>query len=66
MQTLREPMTIYPLLTVDDLAAYLSKPKATFYAWRTRQLDPRAVRIGGNIRYRWEDVEAWIDQHIEE
>ncbi|GAB3566645.1 helix-turn-helix transcriptional regulator [Spelaeicoccus albus] len=59
-------MTIHPLLTVDDLAAYLSKPKATLYAWRTRKLGPKAVRVGGNVRYRWEDVEEWIAEHVEE
>jgi len=42
------------ILTVDQAAAYLAIPKATLCTWRTRRVGfgPRAVKIGGCLRYR--------------
>lgn len=56
-----------PLLTIDQAADYLAIPKATIYTWRTRRVGfgPRAVKIGGNLRYRLSDLDEWIDAHIE-
>ena len=52
------------LLTVDDLAEYLEIPVATVYAWRYRQEGPPGFRVGRHLRYRWSDVERWIDDRI--
>ena len=41
-----------PLLTPDDVARWLGKPKATLYAWRSRGLGPRGIRVGNALRYR--------------
>jgi excisionase family DNA binding protein len=56
-----------PLLTIDQAAEYLAIPKATLYTWRTRRagFGPRAVKIGGNLRYRRSDLDHWIAAHIE-
>ena len=56
-----------PLLTIDQAAEYLAIPKATIYTWRTRRagFGPRAVKIGGNLRYRRSDLDQWIAAHIE-
>ena len=52
--------TLEPLLTIDEVASYLRKPKKTLYAWRTRGLGPRAMKVGGDLRYKLADVESWL------
>jgi excisionase family DNA binding protein len=52
------------LLTVDDLAEYLDVPVATVYAWRHRHNGPPGFRVGRHLRFRWSDVERWIDDRI--
>lgn len=54
-----------PLLTADQVALWLSKPKATLYAWRTRGLGPRGIKVGGDLRYRRSDIEAYIEQNAD-
>lgn len=53
------------LVDVNELAAYLDVPVKTLYAWRYRREGPPAFRAGRHLRYRWRDVQAWIDQRIE-
>jgi excisionase family DNA binding protein len=50
-----------PLAKLDEVAAYLQVPVRTLYAWRYRGEGPRGHRVGRHVRFRWEDVEAWID-----
>jgi len=52
------------LLTVEDLAEYLHVPPATVYAWRYRNVGPPGFRVGRHLRFRWGDVEAWIDGRV--
>jgi excisionase family DNA binding protein len=54
-----------PLLTVDQVARYLGKPKSTLYAWRSRGQGPRAIRVGNVLRYRYSDVERWLDEQTD-
>ena len=54
-----------PLLTVEQVARWLGKPKATLYAWRSRSLGPRAIRVGNVLRYRRSEVERWLDEHTD-
>lgn len=55
------------ILTIDEAARYLAVPKATLYTWRTRRVGfgPRAVKMGGCLRYRRVDLDAWIVEHLE-
>jgi len=55
------------ILTINQAAAYLSIPKATLYTWRTRRVGfgPRAVKLGGCLRYRRSDLDAWVAEHVE-
>jgi excisionase family DNA binding protein len=55
------------ILTIDQAAAYLAIPKATLYTWRTRRagFGPRAVKLGGCLRYRRSDLDAWVADHVE-
>jgi excisionase family DNA binding protein len=52
------------LLTVGDLAEYLGVPVATLYAWRYHRQGPPGFRVGRHLRYRWADIETWINDRI--
>ncbi len=54
------------LLTVDDVARYLGVKPETVYAWRVRKFGPEAVKVGRAVRYRLEDVNAWLDARAEQ
>ncbi len=49
-----------PLMTVEDLSTHLSVPVGTLYRWRTTGYGPAGKRIGKHLRYRPEDVDAWV------
>ena len=51
-----------PLLTPDELAAFLRVPVATIQSWRTKRTGPRGYRVGKHVRYRRADVEAWLER----
>lgn len=53
------------LLTIKEVADYLGVPVATLYQWRYRREGPPGFRIGGLVRYRRSDVDAWIEQQVE-
>lgn len=53
------------LASADEVAAYLQKPVNTLYAWRLKRVGPKAVKVGRTLRYRWEDVDRWIDQQAD-
>lgn len=61
------PVMPDPLMTIDQAAEYLAVPKSTLYTWRTRRpgFGPRAIKLGGTIRYRRSDLDAWIEAHAE-
>jgi excisionase family DNA binding protein len=54
------------LIDVGELARYLAVPVKTLYSWRYRKQGPRALRVGRHLRYRWSDVQQWIDQQIDQ
>ncbi|MBT4477320.1 MAG: helix-turn-helix domain-containing protein [Actinobacteria bacterium] len=41
-------------------ANYLQVPKATIYSWRYHGTAPPAVKLGRHLRWKPEDVEAWL------
>ncbi len=49
------------LLSPEELAAYLAVPLATVYRWRSRRDGPASYRVGRHVRYKLEDVEAWLE-----
>lgn len=53
------------LVSAQDLAAYLGVPVATVYSWRYRREGPPAIRIGRHLRYRWPEVQEWLDQRAQ-
>ena len=48
------------LLTVREVAEQLGLMRDTLYHWRMRGEGPRAIKVGGRVRYRQSDVEAWL------
>jgi predicted DNA-binding transcriptional regulator AlpA len=52
------------LLTANELADFLDVPIKTLYAWRYRGEGPVGFRAGKHLRYRWVDVEVWIEDRI--
>ncbi|NHC12575.1 helix-turn-helix domain-containing protein [Motilibacter sp. E257] len=47
------------LLTVEDLASYIAKPKSWVY---NNVGDLPALRLGKQLRFRHQDVEEWLNR----
>lgn len=62
MEGLRDPGE--KLLSAQDLADYLGIPMATLYRWRHLSQGPPGFRVGRHIRYRWREVEDWVEDQI--
>lgn len=56
--------TTTPLLTPDELASLLRVPVKTLTMWRYRGTGPVWVRVGRYVRYRPDDVSAWLDGQV--
>ena len=48
------------LITIQELADYLSVPTATVYRWNYLGSGPRYLKVGKHVRYWLADVEAWL------
>jgi len=57
---------LVPLLSVQDLAAYLDVPVATIYAWRYRRQGPAGFKAGRHLRYRQTDIDRWISERVQD
>lgn len=49
------------LWSVQDVSEYLAVPVRTVYGWRSAGTGPPARRVGKRLRYRPQDVVAWVD-----
>jgi excisionase family DNA binding protein len=49
-----------PLLRTAEAASYLALSPNTLRNWRSYGEGPPALKLGGAIRYRVEDLDAWI------
>lgn len=60
-------VSVDPILTIDEAAAYLAIPESTLYTWRTRRVGfgPRALKIGGCLRFRRSDLDEWVEAQLE-
>ncbi|MEV5691130.1 helix-turn-helix transcriptional regulator [Micromonospora globbae] len=57
-----QKMARQPLASAEEVATYLGVPVATLYQWRHRGAGPRASKVGRHLRYRWADVERYLDE----
>jgi len=55
-----EVVTIMPLVTAEQLAEILQVSTRTVWRMRSAGQLPKPVRIGGNVRWRAQDVASWI------
>lgn len=53
--------TLAQLLTVQELAELLQVPQKTVYSWRYKGEGPPGVVVGRHLRFRAEDVAAWLE-----
>lgn len=57
------PKTRTSLGTSAEVAEYLGVPEHTLAQWRYRGSGPRYIRVGRHVRYRWPDVDRWLDEN---
>jgi predicted DNA-binding transcriptional regulator AlpA len=50
------------LATPAEVAEHIRKPEATLRQWRYLNIGPKYLKIGRDVRYRWDDVEQWLDE----
>lgn len=50
-----------PLAEPDAVASHLGVTVKTLTQWRWRKTGPRWLKVGGAVRYRWEDIEKWLE-----
>jgi predicted DNA-binding transcriptional regulator AlpA len=50
-----------PLPNTSQVAEFLGLPVRTLTQWRYHGLGPRYHKVGKHVRYRWSEVEAWLD-----
>lgn len=48
------------LATTQEVATYLGVPVRTIWEWNYKGTGPRCTRVGKYLRFRWEDVDAWL------
>ncbi|GEM_PF-869663 len=54
------PLAEDRLWAVDDVAYFLDVPVQTVYSWRGQGRGPLGRLVGRRLRYRPEDVKAWV------
>lgn len=52
-----------PLATRREVAAHLQVTVQRMEQWAHRGKGPRYTRLGRLVRYRWSDVEEWLQSH---
>jgi excisionase family DNA binding protein len=50
------------LFSPEEVAGYLGVPVKTLFQWRYKGVGPRGLRVGRHLRYRAEDVAAWLER----
>lgn len=62
-----EQIEIDPLMTVQELAAYIGYEVSSVYNFKQNGRGPRMTKVGSRVRYRKSDVDTWIaDQNKSE
>lgn len=49
-----------PLMTVDELCDLLRVTRANIYKWRVRGYGPTAIKVGRELRWHPDVVDAWL------
>jgi excisionase family DNA binding protein len=48
--------------TPEDVSLFLGVPVATLYQWRHKGIGPKSHRVGRHLRYKPDDVRAWLEE----
>jgi len=51
------------LATSSEVATFLGVPPKTLDQWAYQGIGPRWSKVGRYRRYRWADVEKWLDKN---
>ena len=51
-----------PLIGMAEVARLLDVPLGTLRTWRGKRTGPPGYRIGRAVKYRWSEVEKWLQQ----
>jgi excisionase family DNA binding protein len=50
--------------TPEDVSLFLGVPVATLYQWRHKGIGPKSHRVGRHLRYKPDDVRAWLEEQL--
>ncbi|MCR6706186.1 MAG: helix-turn-helix domain-containing protein [Cellulomonas sp.] len=64
VRNLAAPQPPQPLFTIKGLAAFLAVGVPTIRDWVAAGTGPTVIRVGGQLRWRPEDVQQWLDAHV--
>lgn len=53
------------LVSPTQLSEYTGIPVQTLANWRWRAEGPPWFKLGRHVRYRWSDVEKWLDANAQ-
>ena len=63
-RALMDPVEPVRLLTARDVAERLRVDAKTVRRWRESGRLPPAIEIGGVVRWRTQDIDAWIEEQL--
>ncbi len=53
------------LLRTRDVTKELGIAESTLYGWRVRGVGPRAIKVGGQLRYRRSEIDRWLEANAD-
>jgi excisionase family DNA binding protein len=57
-------MAIQNLLTTSEAAEYLNLSKISLEKRRCQGQSPKFIRLGRSVRYRLQDLDAWLEESV--
>lgn len=55
-----------PLAEPTDIAKYIGTTEHQLAQDRYHGRGPKFIKVGKRVRYRWEDVDAWLDANTKQ
>jgi excisionase family DNA binding protein len=59
-----QPHELSALLSPSEVSRYLGVPLGTLANWRYRGRGPASLRVGRHVRYRPQDIAAWVEEQL--
>ena len=64
MEQLKSEIVATVLFNNKKAAEFLGLAPETLIRWRWANQGPRYLKIGKNVRYRFDDLQAWLDGRV--